>query len=459
MLVPKLNKRIQNNKQNKTKIIPLILASAATLSTANPAQAVQFNFTYAPNTTIEQMVGFEMAGKIWSNYLTDDVTVNIHVEMVNDLPENVIGGALTGWQANEKYEDFVDSIYDDRTSTDDYTAVSNLAMKKDGKKFNTLVDGRQIKDLEKINITNANAKALGMLSADNSDLDGYIVFNSLVGKSTTWNYNFTNSAVSQGQLDFLSVATHEIGHILGFASGLDDPGWLNAINTFYDTGKFDKKTSNYFSPLDQFRYSSKSANTFNEADGQLGLSDLSIGGTKYFSIDRGKTALAQMSTGENTGMGGDGEQASHWKQQNNSVGIMSPLLNTGVRSNITAIDARAFDVIGWDASNVGADISQQQLNSFYADSLNFVNSNASTLRGDRESEVQEMIADSEIYKWGTGGSGGIAVCIPTPTRPCNRVWQKAMWQKMDSAATPEASTAAALLAFGLLGVTVYRQRY
>jgi hypothetical protein len=448
MLLPETKKNIQNNN----KIFSLILASAGVICSVAPAEAVQFNFTYAPNTTVEQMVGFEMAGKIWSNYLTDDVTVNIHVEMVGDLPENVIGGALTGWQANEKYEDFVDSIYDDRTSTDDYTAVSNLAMKKDGKKFNTLVDGIQIKDLEKINLTNANAKALGMLSSDDNDLDGYIVFNALADKSVTWNYDFMGSTVSSDKLDFLSVATHEIGHILGFASGLDDPGWLNAIDTLNNEGKFDRKKSNYFTPLDQFRYSSQSANTYNEADGKMGLSDLSLGGTKYFSLDRGKTSLAQMSTGENTKVGGDGEQASHWKHQNNPVGIMSPLLSTGVRSDITVVDARAFDVIGWDVRNVGASITQQQLNSFYSQSLNYINSNSYAIKGDREKEVQEMIADSEIYKWGNTS------CVPTPTQPCRRTWQKAMFQKIDTASTPEGSTAAALIAFGLLGIGIYRQR-
>jgi hypothetical protein len=450
MLPYETSKNIQNKKQINNKIFPLIFASAGVIGSVDPANAVQFKFTYAPNTTVEQMVGFEMAGKIWSNYLTDDVTVNIHVEMVGDLPENVIGGALTGWQANQKYETFVDSIYDDRLSTDDYTAVSNLAMKKDGKKFNALVDGTQIKDLEKINLTNANAKALGMLSANDNNLDGYVVFNTLANKSVTWNYDFTNSAVSQSQLDFLSVATHEVGHILGFASGLDDPGWLNAINTFNSSGKFDRKKSNYLTPLDQFRYSSQSANTYNEANGQLGLSDLSIGGTKYFSLDRGKTALAQMSTGESAN--GDGEQASHWKHQNNPVGIMGPLLSAGVRNNITAVDVRAFDAIGWDVRNVGANITQQQLNSFYSQSLDYINSNSFALKGDRESEVQEMIAESEIYKWGN------SACVPTPTRPCNRTWQKAMFQKMDTTSTPEGTNILGLITFGLLGIGVYRQR-
>ena len=42
------------------------------------------------------MLGFEMAGKYWSNHLTDDVTLDIFIDSSNSLPENVIGGALPG---------------------------------------------------------------------------------------------------------------------------------------------------------------------------------------------------------------------------------------------------------------------------------------------------------------------------------------------------------------------------
>jgi hypothetical protein len=449
-----------NSKISYKIFFPLIIASATSTIVPAPANAVQFNFTYAPNTTIEQMVGFEMAGRIWSNYLTDDVTVNIHVEMADGMPENVIGGALTGWQAREKYEDFVDSLYDDRTSTDDYTATNNLAMKHDGKKFNALVYGSnnlsigtQVKDLEKINITNANAKALGMEGKNSSSLDGYIALNNL---SDTWNYDFSNPDVPQDKLDFLSVATHEIGHILGFASGIDDPGWLNAIEEADSDdkgkGKIDRKEAEYFSPLDQFRYSNRSANTYNEADSRKGLPDLSVGDDKYFSIDRGKTSLGAFSTGESELLGGDGNQASHWKDQSNSLGIMSPLLNMGTRQSISTLDIRAFDVIGWDANNVGVGITQEQLERFYYEALNDANNGYFSTRFDRTREVEEMIDESEIYEWGYGSCDYYY--------PCTSTWQKgffhqSLWQKVDRTSIPEADNTIALVAFGLLGTAVY----
>lgn len=46
----------------------------------------QFNFTYAPGVSLDQMIGIEMAGEFWSQHLADDVSINIFVEMTDYLP-------------------------------------------------------------------------------------------------------------------------------------------------------------------------------------------------------------------------------------------------------------------------------------------------------------------------------------------------------------------------------------
>lgn len=74
----------------------IILALPVIISGIAPAKGADFNFTYAPGTTIDQMMGYEMAGRYWSNYLADDVTLNIFIEPTSMLPKNVIGGALPG---------------------------------------------------------------------------------------------------------------------------------------------------------------------------------------------------------------------------------------------------------------------------------------------------------------------------------------------------------------------------
>ena len=55
---------------------------------------VEFNFSFAEGATNEQILGFELAGEIWSQYLGDtfngeDLDINIHVEIGDDLlPDN-----------------------------------------------------------------------------------------------------------------------------------------------------------------------------------------------------------------------------------------------------------------------------------------------------------------------------------------------------------------------------------
>ena len=84
--------------------------------------------------------------------------------------------------------------------------------------------------------------------------------------------------------------------------------------------------------LDMFRYSATS----------LPLPDLTPGGTPYFSLDGGATSLAPFATGE---YHGDGWQAGHWQ---GGQGIMDPSLPDNEIHNLTPLDLRAMDVIGWD---------------------------------------------------------------------------------------------------------------
>ena len=59
------------------KLMPALLALAATIGSSSAALATEFNFTYAPGTSLEKMLAFEMAGQIWSDHLADDATINI----------------------------------------------------------------------------------------------------------------------------------------------------------------------------------------------------------------------------------------------------------------------------------------------------------------------------------------------------------------------------------------------
>jgi hypothetical protein len=462
-------------------VTQVAVGSIAILSTTSAAQALNFNFSYAPGTSLEQMLAFEMAGNIWSSYITDDATLNIHIEMTGDLPEDVIGGALPGVEAQYKFDDFQKILADDRTSADDGLASSIYNKQKEfGLRLKNNGKDNQVKKIQKLNITRANAKALGIIDSKDTDLDGFIVMNNLNNKPAQWNYDLLGSSTPNNTLDFLSVAIHELGHNLGFVSGLDDPGFLNVVSG--DTSKaIDGKHFTYVNVLDLFRYSTESA--------AQGMADMSMGSDAYFSLDGGQTRLSDFAKGENISLGGDGNQASHWREQSDPLGIMDPTLHKGQKRNIAALDLRAMDAIGWDlnynlrggisSNELGLDLttlkalSEQELADrlgiSVADLYNNATGSAQALTGDRNQDLETMIENSKIYEWGTN-----PVCNPvngvcTTCTDNNRngicdskekPWQKAMWQlgswqkssDLEAKQVPESSSILALLGMGLLGI-------
>lgn len=180
----------------------------------------------------------------------------------------------------------------------------------------------------------ANAKALGIDVGD--VVDASITFNSMF----SWDFN-PSTGVRDGTYDFIGVAIHEIGHALGFVSGVDDFDY----SAFYN-GPVDEFWWGY--GLDMFRYSD---NPQGYGDGGPYL-DWSIGTDSYFSIDGGQTALfdGYFSTGSNYG---DGWQASHWKAPGTCtplLGIMNPYACNGYVDEVTGLDLALYDAIGWNLS-------------------------------------------------------------------------------------------------------------
>ncbi|MEL6262526.1 MAG: NF038122 family metalloprotease [Cyanobacteria bacterium J06626_6] len=316
---------------------------------------VQFNFTYDASVGIEQRIGFEMAAAIWSSVLKDDIAVNLHIGATNGLDnEKAVGGAVPilhkqNYGVFQEYyqQDATLSTEEDSPSADEQ-AIESL---QTGNTVALSIDGEVVDGNSTILLTSAQAKALGMdkaITLDNgttwdrdlvstNGLDGYIVVNN----SFDWNYDFTRSSeATEGSLDFLSMALHEIGHNLGFVSGLD--GAMDVLQLH--SGKTQIQD---FTALDLFRHTTETANIEN-ADGSV--SSVSIGDNAYFSLDGGTTNLGDFSTGQSEAQGGDGYQASHWKRMQDAMGIMDPTLAYKERTNLSQLDLQALDVLGWDVN-------------------------------------------------------------------------------------------------------------
>ncbi|HHP7232342.1 MAG TPA: NF038122 family metalloprotease [Xenococcaceae cyanobacterium] len=422
----------------------------------------QFNFTYAPGVSPEQMLGFEMAGELWSQHLADNVTINIFVEMTDYLPENVIGSALPGIEDNVRYKDYRRKLNQDITSEVD--TLINRNQQDETEKFTAyfssqydIDEGYKVDNNERIKMTRANAKALDLINPHDTGLDGYILMRDLDGfddgdlNDIRWSYDYSSDIIDSNSLDFLSVAIHEIGHTLGFVSGLDQADWLSG-KRYVNSGNEDDYYSDLVgnldnaTPLDMLRFSRASYDMSGDDENWI---DMSLGGNPYLSFTgSGGSPVAYFATGENIELGGDGDQASHWKKQDNALGIMDPVLGLGQKRQITELDKQLFDAIGWDlktgnlentnleaihteakevlvekitapADESGIDVDHNALTQWAATSSasitetiaeatkviapDYVNENNNS-KDDRGEMLREMIKDSgDIYKWGWKG--------------------------------------------------------
>jgi hypothetical protein len=371
----------------------IALSGVGAIGTSTPASALTFTFNPAATTSQQAIDGFKAAGDLWSAKLNNNVNISIDIDFAK-LGTNIL--AQAGSQRNfYNYNNVYTALSNGKTSTDDNAAVASLS----NNSFNVFLnrtsnnpngsgsatpylDANGDANNTTINMSNANAKALGLIAGAPAPImtniltataNGIIVgpnittvagtttlLNQIVPQqsaittgltagadasiafSTDYTYSFDfnrNGNIAAGTFDFVGLAAHEIGHVLGFTSGVD----ILDGNSPPSGGPYPDSAFEYVNTLDLFRYSDDSKNA--------GAIDWTADNrAKYFSLDRGATNIALLSNGVTFG---DGRQASHWKD-NLGIGIMDPTAGAGEKLAISENDLRAFDVIGWNRAGINA---------------------------------------------------------------------------------------------------------
>ncbi|GJQ29225.1 MAG: hypothetical protein HBSAPP03_11090 [Phycisphaerae bacterium] len=303
------------------------------------------------------------AGSIWSSKLFDPITVKFKLDYSPTLGAI---GSTSGTSSEYTYMSVKGAMMADATSPEDFTSIgalqpgptmtmrvndTTMAVPPPFPGFLPYIDSDTSPNNTHMWVSKANAKALGLISPHSgaAGSDGTIT----VGPST---FDFEHSdGIMPGMKDYTGMILHEMAHLLGFTSGADYIGGLLPP----PLGGIGGDQDDYWlvNTLDLFRYSPISATAgpfvFDISVPVPSPTDVPM---RFFSIDGGMTPLAPFSTG--TVLGGDGKQASHWKDDFFGPwwGLMDPTLGDAfpLTSMFLAsaaglpFDLIALDVIGYD---------------------------------------------------------------------------------------------------------------
>ena len=285
----------------------------------------------------DAVAAFQRAAADWESHISNPIKVNIEANLTTfGGNTNVIGSTGFG---DEEINLPYDTVRNAMAARANRPGNGILAYLPTSAQISANIPAapNNVFDKQTMGVLRANQKALGLIdNALNDPLtDGTITFNS----DFTFDYD-RRDGVDVDKIDFQTVATHEIGHLLGFISDTDDYDRFTGI-------------SDNVATFDLFRFAANNKPTTPE---QFRTFPRELRpGVEAVTTDL--TNEYPMSTGAN---GGDGNQASHWKDDfivtddtifiGPLIGIMDPSLPFGTIEDISEADLRAMELIGYDVT-------------------------------------------------------------------------------------------------------------
>ena len=285
----------------------------------------------------EAKAAFEKAAEIWESRIANPITVYVDVDygtkrFGTDYPSpNILGstGSASWIFSDGGYPELRAEILkraDNAFETSLYNALPADAVPTDAGAITKFGAGSLL--LRALNVLPPKPED------DPEDYAGRTTPSIGFNSAFAFDFDPTNG-ITSGQTDFVGVAVHEMGHMLGFSSR---------------TGAGEISGSTVApSVLDFFRFR-PGINM-----GGFGTENriLSTGGDQVWFAGVKELAL---STGNPRGENGDGQQASHWKDDGQSgihIGVMDPTIPRARRVELTRGDIEAFAILGWDMVSPG----------------------------------------------------------------------------------------------------------
>jgi hypothetical protein len=281
----------------------------------------------------EVLAAFEQAAHVWEEVLLDDVTIYVRTSYEELDSEAELGGWVPEF-LEFPAETVFEAMREDSSSPHDRRSLRAMPMPTGvtvvpgptgrGRKVFTLNawltnrNGEYFQQsIAQLSVTGAQAKALVLIPTDEEGWDMTLKINSDV----RWDLN-PNDGIKSGYFDLVGTLTREIGHGLGFFSGLDSETYLT-------------RPGSVFGVLDMFR--------FNDASGTMRW-DLGRGGNPVFSNLDGRQPLAPFAADVTRG-------AARWRGGADSGSYLGIMIEGQMRSlagSVLELDLIAFDVLGWE---------------------------------------------------------------------------------------------------------------